>query len=38
MEVKQAWYRVSVKALIENESWDFLLAKEENWIWDFPGW
>jgi len=39
MEIKQAWYRVSIKALILNENWDFLLAKENNWVWDFPwGW
>jgi len=38
MEIKQAWYRVSVKALITDKNWDFLLSKEENWVWDFPGW
>ena len=37
MEIKQAWYRISVKALITNENWDFLLIKEDNWVWDFPG-
>lgn len=36
MEVQNAWYRISVKALISNEKWQFLLAKESNWIWDFP--
>jgi len=38
MEIKQSWYRVSVKALIYNEKWDFLLCKEKNWVWDMPGW
>lgn len=37
MEVKQSWYRISVKALIYNEKWEFLLCKEDNWTWDFPG-
>lgn len=38
MEIKQAWYRISAKALIYNEKWEFLLCKESNWVWDFPGW
>ena len=38
MEIQQAWYRISVKALIYNEKWEFLLAKENNWTWDIPGW
>lgn len=38
MEVQKAWYRISVKALIYNEKWDFLLIKENNWLWDIPGW
>lgn len=38
MEVEKAWYRMSAKALIYNEKWDFLLIKESNWFWDFPGW
>ena len=37
MEIKQAWYRISVKALIYNDKWEVLLAKESNWVWDFPG-
>jgi len=37
MEVKQAWYRISVKALIYNKKWEFLLCKEDNWVWDIPG-
>ncbi len=36
MEIQNAWYRISVKALIYNEKWEFLLAKENNWLWDFP--
>jgi ADP-ribose pyrophosphatase YjhB (NUDIX family) len=37
MEIEQAWYRISVKALIYNEKWEFLLCKEDNWLWDIPG-
>lgn len=37
MEIKQSWYRISAKALIYNEKWEFLLCKENNWTWDFPG-
>ena len=37
MEIKQAWYRISAKALIYNEKWEFLLCKEDNEVWDFPG-
>ena len=37
MEIKQAWYRISAKALIYNEKWEFLLCKEDNGVWDFPG-
>lgn len=38
MEVQKAWYRISAKALIYNEKWEFLLIKENNWLWDIPGW
>jgi ADP-ribose pyrophosphatase YjhB (NUDIX family) len=38
MEIKKAWYRISAKALIYNENWEFLLCKEDNWTWDIPGW
>lgn len=38
MEIQQAWYRISAKALIYNEKWDFLLCKESSWVWDIPGW
>ena len=37
MEIKEAWYRISVKALIYNDKWEFLLCKESNGVWDFPG-
>ncbi|MDD2907135.1 MAG: NUDIX hydrolase [Candidatus Gracilibacteria bacterium] len=37
MEIQQAWYRISVKALIYNEKGDFLLTKENNGTWDIPG-
>lgn len=38
MKIEKAWYRISVKALIYNNKWEFLLCKENNWIWDIPGW
>ncbi len=31
------YYRISVKALIHNNEWKFLLVKEENWLWELPG-
>jgi 8-oxo-dGTP diphosphatase len=31
------YYRVSVKALVLDEQKRFLLMKEENGMWDFPG-
>lgn len=37
METQQSFYRVSAKALIYNELWEFLLCKEESGVWDFPG-
>lgn len=30
-------YRISVKALIHNEEWKFLLIQEENELWELPG-
>jgi len=37
--IENAWYRISVKALIYNDKWKFLLCKESNWTWDLPwGW
>ena len=37
--IENWWYRISVKALIYNEKWEFLLCKESNWTWDLPwGW
>lgn len=37
--IENWWYRISVKALIYNDKWDFLLCKENNWTWDLPwGW
>lgn len=38
MNIENAWYRISVKALIYNDKWEFLLCKENNWNWDLPGW
>lgn len=37
-EIRNRFYRVSVKALILNETRDkFLLCKQENDVWDLPG-
>lgn len=37
-EIRNRFYRVSVKALILNEKRDkFLLCKQENGVWDLPG-
>ncbi len=38
IDINDAWYRVSVKAIIYNNEWKILLCKEDNWMWDFPGW
>ena len=37
MEIQESHYRISIKALIYNKKWEFLLCKEKKWIWDFPG-
>lgn len=38
MKIENGWYRISVKALIYNDKWEFLLCKESNWTRDLPGW
>lgn len=35
--IPTCFYRVSVKALIIDDEWRFLLSKEKNWVWDLPG-
>ncbi|MFA6007731.1 MAG: NUDIX hydrolase [Candidatus Shapirobacteria bacterium] len=37
MEIANNFYRTSIKALIFDENKRFLLCKEENGHWDFPG-
>ena len=38
IEVPECYYRVSVKALILNETRDkFLICEEENGVWELPG-
>ncbi|PCI30130.1 NUDIX hydrolase [Candidatus Kaiserbacteria bacterium] len=37
MEIPNAYYRTSVKAIIINEKKEFLLAKEENGYWELLG-
>lgn len=37
MEIENAWYRISAKALIYNAEWKVLLCREESGLWDFPG-
>jgi 8-oxo-dGTP diphosphatase len=37
-EIRSGYYRVSVKALILNDTRDkFLICKEDNGMWDLPG-
>lgn len=37
--IESWWYRISVKGVIYNDKWEFLLCKESNWTWDLPwGW
>jgi len=38
VDINDSWYRVSIKAIIFNDKWQILLCKEENWVWDLPGW
>ena len=38
MEVPECFYRISIKALVLNETKDkFLICQEENGMWDLPG-
>lgn len=38
MEVPECFYRISIKALVLNETRDkFLVCQEENGMWDLPG-
>lgn len=38
MEVPECFYRISIKALVLNETRDkFLICQEENGMWDLPG-
>ncbi|MBD3627184.1 NUDIX hydrolase [Cyclobacterium sp.] len=37
LEIPECFYRVSVKALILDETQRFLLVKEDNGIWELPG-
>lgn len=32
------FYRISIKALIQDENNKILLVKEDNWKWELPGW
>lgn len=36
-EIPNCFYRIGIKALIINDKKDFLLAKDENGLWDIPG-
>ena len=39
IDINDALYRISVKAIIRNEYWKILLVYEENkQVWDLPGW
>jgi 8-oxo-dGTP diphosphatase len=35
--IPPCFYRVSVKALVHNSEWKFLLTKEDNGLWEMPG-
>ena len=35
--IPPCFYRLSVKALIHNKEWKFLLIKERNNLWELPG-
>ncbi len=35
--IPPCFYRLSVKALIHNDEWKFLLVKENNNLWELPG-
>lgn len=35
--ISPCFYRISIKALILNEEKKFLLVKNENGIWEYPG-
>lgn len=37
IDINDAWYRISAKALIYNDKWQILLCKESNDTWDIPG-
>jgi 8-oxo-dGTP diphosphatase len=38
MDIPNCYYRISIKALILDEQKRFLLAKEDNGLWEFPWW
>ncbi len=37
IDINDAWYRISAKAIVYNENGDILLCKESNGVWDIPG-
>ncbi|MEK7447217.1 MAG: NUDIX domain-containing protein [Patescibacteria group bacterium] len=37
MDIRRCQYRVSAKAIIEDESGKILLIQEENGLWELPG-
>jgi len=37
-QIPACFYRISIKALILDENGRFLLCREDNGKWDFPGW
>lgn len=37
IDLNDAWYRISVKALIYNDDGDILLTQEGENKWDMPG-
>lgn len=37
IDINDAWYRISAKAIIYNDKWQILLCKESDGTWDIPG-
>lgn len=35
--IPDCFYRISIKALVLDEEWKFLLCREDDGRWDFPG-
>jgi 8-oxo-dGTP pyrophosphatase MutT (NUDIX family) len=36
-QIPDCFYRISIKALVLNDEWKFLLCREDDGRWEFPG-